>query len=143
MAPRLSLFKRLRAARFAALAMALMVAQAIVPNGFMPVFAKGGPTIMLCTGQGMGLQAAALPYNASPAMIAIADAMDDEAQPETGTGPCDYAAASNPISVPAIIQQMPVPALHRDMPFPAAGLAAIGTGLAAPPPPQTGPPTSF
>lgn len=143
MAPRLTLLNRLRTDRFAVFALILLFAQAIVPNGFMPVFAKTGPSIMLCTGQGLGLQAAALPADASAAMIALAEALDDEAPEETDSTPCDYAAASSPISTPSAFSHAPTLAIATEAPFPPAGLVAIGTGLAAPPPPQTGPPSTF
>ena len=143
MAPRLTLLNRLRTERFAVFAIILLFAQAIVPNGFMPVFARTGPTIMLCSGQGLGLQAAALPDDASAAMIALAEALDDDAPEETDSSPCDYAAASSPISVPSAFPGASMPVLYTDAPFPPAGLVTIGTGLAAPPPPQTGPPSSF
>ncbi|MGJ8536486.1 MAG: hypothetical protein ACSHW2_04990 [Parasphingopyxis sp.] len=144
MATQRSLFRLLRKDRFTILAAMLLFAQAIVPSGFMPVFAKDGPTIMLCSGQGLGLQAAALPADASAAMLALADALDDDETPaETDTAPCDYAAAPNPISVPPAFSGAAVPVIRIDGIFPPAGLVAIGAGLAAPPPPQTGPPATF
>jgi len=143
MATRLSLLKQLRKDRFTILAAFLLIAQAIIPNGFMPVFAKDGPTIMLCTGQGLGLQTAALPDDASAAMIAIADALDDEHPPETDTTPCDYAAASSPATFAPALSSAPTPVLYTGTPYPRAAHVAIGMGLAAPPPPQTGPPLTF
>lgn len=143
MAVRHSFFRLLRKDRFTILAALLLLAQAIVPNGFMPVFAKDGPTIMLCTGQGLGLQAAPLPADASAAMLALADALDDDETPaETDTAPCDY-AASSPASIAPAFAAAPSPIIRIDGIFPPAGLVAIGTGLAAPPPPQTGPPATF
>ncbi|QLC25792.1 hypothetical protein HFP57_12700 [Parasphingopyxis algicola] len=141
MANRLSPLKRLRGSRVRFLAAVFLVAQALVPNGFMPVFGADGPRIMLCTGQ--GLQRASLPDNAPAAMLALADAMDDEPAPESDNTPCDYAAAPNSIAKTSAIAIAKIPPPSGATSFPPAGLVAIGAGLAAPPPPQTGPPLTF
>jgi hypothetical protein len=76
-------------------------------------------------------------------MIALAEALDDEHPAETDTTPCDYAAASSPVSFTSAPSGASMPVIHAETTFPPAGIGAIGMGLAAPPPPQTGPPTSF
>ena len=141
MANRVFLSKQLRSNRLWAIAAVLLVAQALVPNGFMPVFAKDGPSIMLCTGQ--GLQRTTLGPDASEAMHALADAMGDDETPDTDNTPCDYAAAGNAVAKPSTVAPAHVPIAWDSGTFPAAGLVAIGAGLAAPPPPQTGPPLTF
>jgi hypothetical protein len=141
MATLLPLLKQLRRDRIRLLAAVLLVVQALIPNGFMPVFGADGPRIMLCTGQ--GLQGAALPDNAPAAMRALADAMDGEQAPENDNTPCDYAAVAGPIAMAGPAAASPVPPVDAGPAFPPAGLVAIGTGLAAPPPPPTGPPLTF
>lgn len=141
MSARLTLFQRMRATKLHVAAALLICIQALIPNGFMLVSAADGPAIMLCTGQ--GLQRATLPDTASAAMLAIADAMDTDEVPENDPTPCDYAAASHSVAKLSAIDTPHPPVSTTGAQRIPNGLVAIGHGLAAPPPPQTGPPLTF
>ncbi len=119
----------------------LFALQAAVPMGTMPVYGADGPTIVLCTGRGQ--VRVALPEDATPAMIALAEAAHDDGESDPTDGrPCDFAALNGALTIgEAITITDAVP--HFTPPaFPPAGLVAIGQGLVAPPPPSTGPPLS-
>ncbi len=141
MSARLSLFQRLRTTKLHVFAALALCVQALIPNGFMLVAAADGPAIMLCTGQ--GLQRTALPDNPSDAMLAIAAAMDADEAPDSDPSPCDYAAPVNSIAKPSAIDIPEPPLFSASATLASTGLVTIGHGLAAPPPPQTGPPLTF
>lgn len=113
-----------------ALALALRV---LVPAGWMPAEGQG-VAITLCSGEG-----------AVPAWVDAQGKIHkhDPAQGSMADHPCAFAGMGAPMlggEVPAPPLALPVP---RDE---IAGLAiapaAIGQGLAAPPPPATGPPAT-
>lgn len=134
------LLARLRARRFALLALLLLGLQAIVPAGFMPAFGKDGLSISLCTGH--GAQTLALPEDASPQMLAIARAQQQQQQEDTGKDgepPCPYAALGGASALAAPPPEIPPAAGHDARGDFIVPDVAIGRGLAAPPP-STGPP---
>jgi hypothetical protein len=121
----------------ALLAFALIV-KLLVPTGWMPVFGTRGVTLEMCGSYG-------------PPPPALAKAMAEAAHRMAGHDqheqhdkqghdqPCAYAGlsfaaldADAPLSLVAAPVAQPLP------PMPLA--VAIGRGLAAPPPPSTGPP---
>jgi hypothetical protein len=116
----------------AVFACAILV-RALVPAGWMPsVGADGGVVISLCTGAG------------AVDMVLAADGTVHEKAPVKHDGandhPCAFAglaqafAAADPVVLPIAL---PAPVIDPPL-MPAS--VAVGRGLAAPPPPQTGPP---
>lgn len=112
----------------ALLALALFV-RALVPTGWMPVATADGLGMELCAGQAMAPQAmAGMKHGREQGKQALPD------------HPCAFAglglaADTAPPLVVVALALMPPPMLAP------RGLAiAIGRGLAAPPPPATGPP---
>ena len=108
-------------------ALALAV-RAIVPAGYMPVSGPGGIAISVCSGNGQA------------AWVDASGKIRHDTAPGGHDVQCPYAAASLALFVPvpsAVATPEPVappvPALDVILP-------GIGTGLAAPPPPATGPP---
>jgi hypothetical protein len=127
----------------------------IVPAGFMPM--AGHAALEICAGQTMGLSAAA-PVAAMPAMAGMpgieaahaahhgvhADAKDHGGTPMSGASDhdCGFGAAiGGAANLPSLI----LPALPTPVALAAAFIHTLllrpGLGLAAPPPPKTGPPT--
>ncbi|MES2058270.1 MAG: hypothetical protein V4564_20205 [Pseudomonadota bacterium] len=110
-----------------------MLVRALVPAGWMPtVGANGGIVISMCTGMG------------AVEMVLAPDGTLHEKAPAKHDGttdhPCTFAglgqafAAADPIPMPVL-----PPATFTAPPL-TPHLVSIGRGLAAPPPPQTGPP---
>ncbi|WP_162875424.1 hypothetical protein [Sphingomonas crusticola] len=132
------------AAWLVALALAVRL---IVPAGFMPM--AGHAALEICAGQTPDLPSAG-PMAAMPGMAAMdhaapAHAMDhgDHGKPMSGASDhdCGFAAAVGGAgALPTLI----LPAMLAPVALPAAFLRTLlvrpGHGLAAPPPPKTGPP---
>jgi hypothetical protein len=120
-----------------ALLLALLLAgRMVVPTGWMPVRTEQGLTIMLCSGSGSGEAwvdaAGKLHRGRNPAQGGKGEPKD----------PCPFGAISAPAALPAgpvLAALAPIPA---QAPAPAPRVVTIGRGLAAPPPPATGPPYS-
>jgi hypothetical protein len=105
-----------------------LVMRIAVPTGFMVGEGTAGPTIVICSGSG----AMTMPLPGVPAK--------HDGNKEKTDHPCAFAAAH-------IVAPAPVPASDALVlrAAPATPLARIGNirpglGLAAPPPPKTGPP---
>lgn len=116
---------------FVALSLLLRI---MVPAGWMPASERGGYAIALCTGMG--------------AVSAWVDAQGKVHKEKPGDAkadhPCVFSGFAAAIDLPAfegalIIPPLPVGSLLG----PLAVTAAVGRGLAAPPPPPTGPPASL
>ena len=114
----------------------LLAGRMVVPAGWMPVRTAQGITVTLCSGSGLAgaegwIDAAGkLHRGAKPA---------GHAEPKD---PCPFGAISAPAALPAA-PALPALAPALGALIPALPLAvAIGRGLAAPPPPATGPPHS-
>ena len=112
-------------------AFALMM-RLLVPAGWMP--ATDGRAVTLCTGMG-----------AVEMWIADDGTLHEKApvQPGKTTESCVFAALGAAIVTPDLAPVIAPPAIAA---APIAGTAltiAIGRGLAAPPPPPTGPPATF
>jgi hypothetical protein len=110
-----------------------ILVRALVPAGWMPtVSADGGTVISLCTGAG------------AVEMVLASDGTLHEKAPVGHDGandhPCSFAgmgqafAAADPVVLPVS------PPTDRADPPLKPGTISVGRGLAAPPPPQTGPP---
>ena len=136
----MSAFRRspARHASVAALLAFALIVKLLVPTGWMPVFGPRGVTLEMCGSYG-------------PPPPALAKAMAQAAHRMAGHDkhkqhdkqghdqPCAYAglsfAALDADAPVALVVDPPAQALPL-MPF----AVAIGRGLAAPPPPSTGPP---
>lgn len=101
-----------------------------IPAGWMPAKTSHGWRLTICTGMG--------PANAMPGM-----AMDHDkgsADRDKGSSVCPFAGAglamAEPFTPPLLF---PAP-IFAATAFPLHDIVAIGRGLAAPPPPPTGPP---
>lgn len=130
--------------RFAAVIAFALLLKALVPTGWMPAFEDGRITLRLCGGwmpatainaqghHGMTMDPAASPPTADH---------DRHGEEQQGSDqPCSFAAAGLSWTAPG-------PSPTADLPLPLAALrvtlspaVSIGRGLAAPPPPSTGPP---
>jgi hypothetical protein len=123
-----------RRAGVAVLALAMML-RLLVPQGWMPDTQAGSWRLILCSGTGP-MQMATPHVMPGMAHKKAPDPHHDTA----GEHPCTFASlalaldlpAPLPLLVPAII----VPPIHDGL----ASLVSVGRGLAAPPPPATGPP---
>lgn len=105
-----------------------------VPAGWMPAAAGSGYAITLCTG--MGAISAWVDDEGRVHKEKPADAQSDQ--------PCVFSGFSAALDLPALDGTLVVPPLAIVTLFvlPIASVT-IGRGLAAPPPPSTGPPTSL
>lgn len=117
---------------FALLLFCTLLIRAVMPTGWMPVTTTHGIAISVCTGMGpakMTMAHHGAPHEKAPA-------------PEHNKDhPCAFAGAVAPLagwSVPTLPPPLAIAAAASATPRRAV---AIGRGLAAPPPPQTGPPT--
>ncbi|MGS1018364.1 hypothetical protein [Allosphingosinicella humi] len=123
----------------------------LVPPGWMPA-ADDGIRLILCGGFGAEVDHVALGHAPEPADHAVSDHTaradhsaggHDRAPPGTAMDhPCAFAgfsAALAPVEFVKLVAPVPTAAIA----LAAFGEVAIGRGLAAPPPPSTGPPATF
>jgi len=105
-----------------------LLARLSVPPGYMIGQAAGAPTIEICTGQG-------------PATLHLPDGPANSGKHgQANDHPCVFAAAASAADVASPVATI-VPATTRfEAPLLAFADARPGLGLAAPPPPKTGPP---
>jgi hypothetical protein len=136
----------LNPSRFRGLTVALIACalamRMLVPSGFMLTPTANGalPTITICTSQ--GAMTMALPASMDPAAATGQSSHDDGShdQGKAPDHPCAFAAASAAVDLAAILHPIaPAGAGTSDTPLLPA-FARPGLGLAAPPPPKTGPP---
>lgn len=105
-----------------------------VPEGWMPVQSASGWQLTICSGMG--------PIDAMPGMTMDHGAHKAPAggHDNAGSHVCPFAgpglATTSPLTTPLPI----IAAIFAAAPLPLRDVVAIGRGLAAPPPPQTGPP---
>ena len=130
----------------------VLVTRAAVPAGWMPMAAAhGGITLAPCSG--MGAMRMAAPDTSvdhsgheTPGMTAHAthdadDAAGDTRHPDlAGDHPCSSAGLSVALDVPMIAVALR-PMHCTFAAFRPSSAVAVGRGLAAPPPPATGPPS--
>jgi hypothetical protein len=118
-----------------------MVARALVPAGWMP---SAGGGLMLCDG--------VAPVTAAPAAMMAQPGMTTQpgmhhgghdapvpGHPQPGDHPCAFAGPVAAVEAPQPGVPLPPAALRPAMP-PSRLAVSVGHGLAAPPPPPTGPP---
>lgn len=118
-----------------------LMARIIVPSGFMvaPAMAGAAPMIVICTGQGM--MKMALPQAGTPSTEHGAPGHNDGHHDDKAADhPCAFAAASASVDLAALLHPTAAIGVTADT-APIDRLAPRpGLGLAAPPPPKTGPP---
>jgi hypothetical protein len=125
---------QLRALTTALLAVVLL-GRMLVPAGWMPVQASGeGFAIVLCSGDG--------PVQA---WIDGAGKLHKGKHSDGKSGgepkdPCPFGALTAPLNLVAPLEVATLAPLEGLSAIPAPDTTAIGHGLAAPPPPATGPP---
>ncbi|MGI4880998.1 MAG: hypothetical protein ACRYG4_26355 [Janthinobacterium lividum] len=113
-------------------ACALLVRLA-VPTGWMPMVDATGFHVTICTGMGpVDAALAATSHDSHPAPAAPDHAAGDHACPFAALG----IATAPPLDLLPVLPATVVVAIGT-----AAAAVAVGRGLAAPPPPSTGPPT--
>lgn len=123
------------------LGMAALVLGAALPRGWMPGQASDGSFAITICSEGLSpTEQDALLAKASAAMAEMAGSSDDApADHQDPVKHCPYGVVAHAaaIDVPSI--DLAVPTHETELPasLPAVG---IGYGLAAPPPPSTGPP---
>ena len=117
-----------------ALLAVVMLGKLLVPGGWMPVQTARGIEMTLCSG-------------AAPMRLWLDDAgkLHKGEQPGHDSGPkdpCPFGALAAPVQPGAAPLLAAVQVTATPAPRLAAAATAVGRGLAAPPPPATGPPYS-
>ncbi len=120
----------MRRALWALLFAGALLARLASPSGWMPVADAGGVHLAPCDGR-----APAMPH----AMAGMAHHEHDPKSP-TADHPCAFAGLGLALAEPLPPPRLLAPSPARDLPPLARAAVAIGRGLAAPPPPATGPP---
>lgn len=124
-----------RALAFAILAAALLL-RIVVPQGWMPVDTGQGWRIVICTGSG--------PVQMTAGMKMTGGMHHLPGGPDHGAGDhaCPYGSLALALAMAEpILPVVALPAIMRSVRLVAAvHTVAVGRGLAAPPPPATGPP---
>ena len=121
---------------FLALVVLALAVRALVPSGWMVMAgADGAARLTICTGTGPIVE---MP---SPAMATMPGmAHHDDGAPTHPDHPCAFVGLGLASALPTLDLPAPV-RLRNEQDLPGRPVAvAIGHGLAAPPPPQTGPP---
>ena len=126
-----------------ALLVCALAMRMIVPSGFMLMPAAHGATLVICPGQ--GAMPAPMAHNMAQNMAMPDHAMAKDhggahKDKHQDSGDCSFAPAgavaamafAPPSIIPAIADRIASPTFHS--------FAQPGRGLAAPPPPKTGPP---
>lgn len=128
---------QLRRLMLALFACALFV-RALVPAGWMPDASAGGLRIAICNGMQDGSTAAQALFTEA---LGKADAGKHDGKAASGDPACPFAGAGLALATPVLPELAAAPLLPEAgrVPFPASAVT-IGRGLAAPPPPATGPP---
>jgi hypothetical protein len=126
----------------ALLLLAALLAKALVPAGWMPVFADGTVSLQLCGGwtpaPAAHHEAQAHGQQATHHSTTPTDEGGDDAHPGANQ-PCAFAAAALPWTPAEASASLPPP-LFVPVARRLAESIGVGRGLAAPPPPSTGPP---
>ncbi len=115
-----------------------MLVRALIPTGWMPIADAQGFRILLCSGTGPAMPTAKAPMD--HAMAGMHHEKSSEHHSQGPEHPCAFAGVTPAIDSPTLAA--PLPPVHiRATPVLARTRVTVGHGLAAPPPPQTGPPT--
>jgi hypothetical protein len=123
-----------------------MLVRALIPTGWMPIADAQGFRIVPCSGTGpMRAPLAAADASVDHVMADMhhATGVDDRSPEHHNPGadhPCAFASVTPALEAPVLAAPLPLVPV-RAMPAPTRMLVGVGHGLAAPPPPPTGPPT--
>lgn len=129
------LFDRIQGVGLLLAALALLVRLAF-PTGFMLSPERASlPTLVICTGQG----AMTVAIDAQGVAHEVKGGQDHKSDGKT-THPCTFAVATAAVVAPALIATLAPMALDQVVNAPLMTTQRPGLGLAAPPPPTTGPP---
>ena len=113
----------------------LLAGRLVVPTGWMPVRTdSGGFSIMLCSGTGP-----------TEGWIDSAGQLHKGHKPagqSESKDPCPFGAITAALTLPVVAALAPLAPLALAVPALPLRTVAVGRGLAAPPPPATGPPHS-
>ncbi len=112
-----------------------LFARIAVPPGYMIGGAAHGglPVIEICTGQGAMTLAV-------PGALPGADRGSGDHDHQAADHPCAFAAAAAAVDLAALLHPLAPARSIAILPGLVLGFARPGLGLAAPPPPKTGPP---
>jgi hypothetical protein len=130
--------ERMRGMGLALAALAVLV-RLLFPSGFMLSPDRAAlPTLVICTGQ--GAMTVAIDAQGHAHKVEAGDRGDPKSDGKT-SHPCTFAVATAAFTAPLLIAA-PIPAiLVRAISAPLLTTQRPGLGLAAPPPPTTGPPS--
>lgn len=120
------------------LACALLV-KLLIPTGWMPVVGTEGVRLTLCGLAAPNAAAAAAVKEAAERLAGHDGHGDDAPTAPAADQPCTYAGLAFAGIAPGPAAPLPVRAVAPKV-RPVAAPVSIGRGLAAPPPPATGPP---
>ena len=120
------------------IAVIALLARALVPGGWMPVAGPAGVQLALCDGD----MPAVAPAHAMAGMAMPARPGLPAHHHGAPDHPCSFAAAAAALDVPTLPPSLPAPSADHAFAAAAPFAVTIGRGLAAPPPPPTGPPAS-
>ncbi|EQB09558.1 hypothetical protein L288_05580 [Sphingobium quisquiliarum P25] len=120
----------------AALALLVLAIQLVAPSGFMPVRTDRGVVVTLCTGQG------------AVNVVVDRDHAPGKPHPKGDAAPvqqhCPFAASVQPLIPPVAAADLALPAWQlASGPIAFALKTGLVARLAAPPPPSSGPPSTF
>jgi hypothetical protein len=114
-----------------------MAVRLLVPAGYMPM--SGKAALEICAGQIMDMPAmAGMPDMPNMPMKGMGHGKH---MPSEGEHNCAFAAVGGAVDLPTIILPPPPTLVPLAILFFHAFAGRPGLGLAAPPPPKTGPPT--
>ena len=120
----------------------ILLARVAVPAGWMPMAAAdGGLVLVPCSGMGATtLVAADMAGMHMPGMAAGHEGGEGQRHPDpSGDHPCSGAGVAAAIATPLAMAPVGLP-IRPAIVVARTFIVMIGQGLAAPPPPQTGPP---
>ena len=128
-----------RAAMLALIAGALIV-RVLIPQGWMPAATGGGFSLTICTGMGPMRVTDSPGVAMSPRGMHHMPAGQDHG---SGDHPCTYASAVMAMAEPLLPMLDLLAPMAATIPAASSTAVSLGRGLAAPPPPSTGPPSNF
>ena len=135
--------RRLTAGIFLPLLLLCLFARGAVPAGWMPAFTDQGVSLILCSGMAEppSTQGEHSGHNAHADHHQSGSSHDHsgKSKHDMAGQPCAFAAAAADLPSPDL-SVVPAGLVSSDLPFQRSTAVTVGRGLAAPPPPATGPP---
>lgn len=124
-----------------AMLLCVLAVRVIVPQGFMwTTSGNGTPAMVACPGMMPATPAPAMSKMSKMSAMHHGDRHDHDGR--TADHPCAFAAAGAAVDLAAMLHPLAVIAAARVAPVARLHIfARPGLGLAAPPPPKTGPPS--